>query len=91
MRFVIFTHSLVSDWNHGNAHFLRGIATELLELGPRSSDLRARATAGAGRICWRSTEKRRSPNSRRSIRSCEARSMTQARSIWRRCWSVRMW
>jgi spore maturation protein CgeB len=30
MRFVIFTHSLVSDWNHGNAHFLRGIASELL-------------------------------------------------------------
>ncbi|MDQ1473627.1 MAG: hypothetical protein QOJ99_5107 [Bryobacterales bacterium] len=29
MRFVIFAHSLVSDWNHGNAHFLRGIATEL--------------------------------------------------------------
>jgi spore maturation protein CgeB len=33
MRFVIFTHSLVSDWNHGNAHFLRGLATELLERG----------------------------------------------------------
>ena len=33
MRFVIFTHSLVSDWNHGNAHFLRGIATELGERG----------------------------------------------------------
>jgi len=33
MRFVIFTHSLVSDWNHGNAHFLRGIASELLSLG----------------------------------------------------------
>ncbi len=29
MRFVIFTHSLVSDWNHGNAHFLRGVATDL--------------------------------------------------------------
>jgi spore maturation protein CgeB len=29
VRFVIFTHSLVSDWNHGNAHFLRGIGTEL--------------------------------------------------------------
>jgi spore maturation protein CgeB len=29
LRFVIFTHSLVSDWNHGNAHFLRGICTEL--------------------------------------------------------------
>ena len=23
---VIFCHSLVSDWNHGNAHFLRGVA-----------------------------------------------------------------
>jgi spore maturation protein CgeB len=33
MRFVIFTHSLVSDWNHGNAHFLRGIASELLTRG----------------------------------------------------------
>jgi spore maturation protein CgeB len=33
MRFVIFTHSLVSDWNHGNAHFLRGIASELASLG----------------------------------------------------------
>ncbi len=33
MRFVIFTHSLVSDWNHGNAHFLRGISTELLSRG----------------------------------------------------------
>ena len=33
MRFVIFTHSLVSDWNHGNAHFLRGIARELIEQG----------------------------------------------------------
>jgi spore maturation protein CgeB len=33
MRFVIFTHSLVSDWNHGNAHFLRGVATELVERG----------------------------------------------------------
>ena len=27
MQFVIFTHSLVSDWNHGNAHFLRGVAS----------------------------------------------------------------
>ncbi len=35
MRFVIFCHSLVSDWNHGNAHFLRGIASELLARGHR--------------------------------------------------------
>ena len=25
---AMFYHSLVSDWNHGNAHFLRGIASE---------------------------------------------------------------
>lgn len=29
MRFVIFCHSIRSDWNHGNAHFLRGVATDL--------------------------------------------------------------
>jgi spore maturation protein CgeB len=33
MRFVMFYHTLVSDWNHGNAHFLRGIATELIARG----------------------------------------------------------
>ena len=33
MRVVIFCHSLVSDWNHGNAHFLRGITGELLARG----------------------------------------------------------
>jgi spore maturation protein CgeB len=29
----LFYHSLVSDWNHGNAHFLRGIASELIRSG----------------------------------------------------------
>src|SRR5690554_2107559 len=29
MRVVFFIHSLISDWNHGNAHFLRGVLTEL--------------------------------------------------------------
>jgi spore maturation protein CgeB len=33
MRIVLFCHSLRSDWNHGNAHFLRGIVTELLARG----------------------------------------------------------
>lgn len=33
MRIVMFYHSIVSDWNHGNAHFLRGIATELRARG----------------------------------------------------------
>ena len=33
MRVVMFYHSLLSDWNHGNAHFLRGVATELRARG----------------------------------------------------------
>jgi spore maturation protein CgeB len=33
MRFVLFAHSLVSDWNHGNAHFLRGIVRALQARG----------------------------------------------------------
>ncbi|HWR52677.1 MAG TPA: glycosyltransferase [Bryobacteraceae bacterium] len=33
MRVVIFCHSLKSCWNHGNAHFLRGIASELAARG----------------------------------------------------------
>ena len=33
MRVVIFCHSLVSDWNHGNAHFLRGVTSDLLARG----------------------------------------------------------
>jgi len=33
MRFVLFYHSLISDWNHGNAHFLRGVCSELLARG----------------------------------------------------------
>jgi spore maturation protein CgeB len=33
MRIVMFYHSLISDWNHGNAHFLRGVAAELRARG----------------------------------------------------------
>lgn len=33
MKIVLFYQSLLSDWNHGNAHFLRGYATELIERG----------------------------------------------------------
>ena len=37
MRIVMFYHSLLSDWNHGNAHFLRGVVSEL---GSRGHDVR---------------------------------------------------
>ncbi len=33
MHVVAFTHSLLSDWNHGNAHFLRGVLSELTARG----------------------------------------------------------
>lgn len=33
MRIVYFTHSLRSCWNHGNAHFLRGVLSELVTRG----------------------------------------------------------
>ena len=55
MRFVMFCHSLVSDWNNGNAHFLRGVASELLARGhrvtvyePHDSWSRANLVAQAG-------------------------------------------
>src|SRR5437763_1506728 len=33
MKIVMFYHSLRSDWNHGNAHFLRGIVADLISRG----------------------------------------------------------
>jgi spore maturation protein CgeB len=33
MRFLFYTHSLVSCWNHGNAHFLRGVMRDLARRG----------------------------------------------------------
>ena len=44
MRFVYFTHSLASCWNHGNAHFLRGVLRDLLA---RGHEVRAFEPAGA--------------------------------------------
>jgi spore maturation protein CgeB len=55
MRFVLYTHSLVSDWNHGNAHFLRGVLRELqarghetLALEPEGGWSRQNLVAGHG-------------------------------------------
>jgi spore maturation protein CgeB len=33
MKFAYFTHSLTSCWNHGNAHFLRGVLRDLIHRG----------------------------------------------------------
>jgi spore maturation protein CgeB len=32
-KLVVFCHSLRSDWNHGNAHFLRGVLSECCDRG----------------------------------------------------------
>ena len=44
LRIRIFAHSLVSDWNHGNAHFLRGLSRALIRLG---HDVRSYEELGA--------------------------------------------
>ena len=36
MKFIFYTHSLISDWNHGNAHFLRGVMRDLIRRGHRA-------------------------------------------------------
>jgi spore maturation protein CgeB len=33
MRIVLFYQSILSEWNHGNTHFIRGVVTELLKRG----------------------------------------------------------
>ena len=35
MRIALFVHSLRSCWNHGQVHFLRGVASELVRRGHR--------------------------------------------------------
>ncbi len=37
LRFRFFAHSWLSDWNHGNAHFLRGPGERVGTPGPRGS------------------------------------------------------
>lgn len=33
LRIHVFSHSLVSDWSHGSAHFLRGLSRALMQMG----------------------------------------------------------
>jgi spore maturation protein CgeB len=50
VRIAIFCHSIRSDWNHGNAHFLRGIATEVVRRGHEMLLLEARESWSATRL-----------------------------------------
>ena len=75
MRFVIFTHSLVSDWNHGNAHFLRGVTSELISQGSKCESLN-RTTAGAARILFPSVVSGQCTRSSANSLFCAAHSTT---------------
>ena len=64
MQLVLFCHSLVSDWNHGNAHFLRGIVSELMDRGhqvdvyePKDGWSRCSALAQHGRRALQSYQR----------------------------------
>ncbi len=48
MRFAYFTHSLASCWNHGNAHFLRGVLRDLAALEPAHAWSRQNLVRDAG-------------------------------------------
>jgi spore maturation protein CgeB len=55
MKVVLFYQSILSCWNHGNVHFLRGIARELIQLGhevtvyePKDGWSRTNALASGG-------------------------------------------
>ena len=77
MRIVIFYHSLVSDWNHGNAHFLRGVVQRADRARPRRRRSTSRATPGAARnLVAEHGERAARRLSRAPIRSCAAASTT---------------
>lgn len=52
MRIAYFAQSLVSDWNHGNAHFLRGVAAELVSQGHDLDVYESRNGWSRGRLIW---------------------------------------
>ena len=68
MKIVLFYHSLISDWNHGNAHFLRGVATNLIQRGHEVRRLRARERLERAEPRRRTRRRRRSTNFTPAIR-----------------------
>ena len=60
-QLALFCHSLRSDWNHGNAHFLRGVASELRRRGLASAPS-SRKMAGAARNLAADPGRRRLPH-----------------------------
>jgi spore maturation protein CgeB len=59
-----FAHSWRSDWNHGNAHFLRGLVSELSELGHKVTCYEPEAP-------WSYVNLLQEPNGRQSVSQFE--------------------
>ncbi len=80
-------HSLISDWNHGNAHFLRGVAARAARARPRRARVRAGRRVERREPRRASTARHRSPDSRRPTRSwCPPSTCTGlVISIWTAC------
>ena len=55
MRIVYFTHSLASCWNHGNAHFLRGVLRALDPPAAMRSQASSPPAPGACATWWPTT------------------------------------
>lgn len=83
MKLVYFTHSLASCWNHGNAHFLRGVIDELLVRGHDVAALEPRGSWSLSNLmndhgeeglhAWRESYPRQSPDSYDPEEDLEAR------------------
>ena len=65
LRLRFFAHSWRSDWNHGNAHFLRGLADELRKLG---HDVRCYEPEGA----WSYVNLLKEPSAQQSLQDFRA-------------------
>ena len=85
MRIVYFTHSLVSCWNHGNAHFLRGVLRELRRARPRGARFEPADGWSRAEPARRTTATRRSTHSRTLSRSCSRADYDPAFDLDRGC------
>jgi len=64
-----FAHSWLSDWNHGNAHFLRGLASALVRRGHALRLYEPMPTPAGG---WSLAQLRQEPNGRAAIAQVRA-------------------
>ncbi len=71
VKVAYFTHSLASCWNHGNAHFLRGVLRELIFAG-HEVELSSRMAHGAWPTCCATTASAASTPSAAPIPNCDA-------------------